>query len=58
MLKFLQLIRAQNQLEEAMQTQTSVLPRNLSFQRASGFAIFASGMVVLAAHAMVRLHGG
>ena len=41
-----------------MQTQTRVLPRNLSLQRASGFAIFASGMVVLAAHAMVRLHGG
>jgi hypothetical protein len=58
MLKLLQLIRAQNQLEVAMQTQTCDPARNLSLQRASGFAIFASGMMVLAAHAMVRLHGG
>jgi hypothetical protein len=58
MLKFLQLIRTRNQLEEAMQTQMSVPPRNLSLQRAVGFAIFAGGMLVLAAHAMARLQGG
>jgi hypothetical protein len=57
MLKFLQPTRALNQPEEAMQTQTCVPPRNLSMRRASGFAIFAGGMLVLAVQAMVRLHG-
>lgn len=41
-----------------MQTETLAQPVNWSLRRALGFAIFSGGMLVLATHAMVWLHGG